>query len=219
VRLRTAAAPAAAAPPPSHAAAAAALQARFAGRPAPRLNITPRTLLRLYAWRFLHHSFWALCEVTVRCAWAPLPAAGGWQRRAPRPPARPLGGSSREVGPLRPGGPAPGGGSRARRAVPRGDPPALRPSRACRVCSPIALRQFLRWMAGEGAQPGAGQAAGWGWALLLCTGGALMIVIHHQFFWWGAGLGAAAASAAAAQPAQACCRSQRPLSLAARASC
>ena len=63
---RSAAQPALAASARAIAAARTSSQARLAGQPAPRLNITTRTLLRLYSATFAVHAFWVLCEVAIR---------------------------------------------------------------------------------------------------------------------------------------------------------
>lgn len=59
-----------------------------------------------------------------------------------------------------------------------------------RLLSPLALREFLRWLQADAA-PGQGPPVwrGWMWALAVTAGGCGMTLIHHLFFWVGMRLG------------------------------
>jgi hypothetical protein len=56
---------------------------------------------------------------------------------------------------------------------------------AARVLSPLALREFLRWLQRDAAD-GAAEADWRGWllALAVLAGGGSLTLIHHVFFWW-----------------------------------
>ncbi|KIZ02657.1 hypothetical protein MNEG_5307 [Monoraphidium neglectum] len=61
---------------------------------------------------------------------------------------------------------------------------------AARVLSPLALREFLRWLQRDAAD-GAAEADWRGWllALAVLAGGGSLTLIHHVFFWVGMRLG------------------------------
>lgn len=59
---------------------------------------------------------------------------------------------------------------------------------ACRLGTPVVLRQFLRWLAKDRSAVAAGtpvppQWQGWLLALALGACGFSMCIIHHQLFW------------------------------------
>lgn len=63
---------------------------------------------------------------------------------------------------------------------------------AARLLSPLALREFLRWLqsdAAAGAAAGGGLWRGWMWAVAVAAGGGSLTLIHHAFFWVGMRLG------------------------------
>lgn len=55
---------------------------------------------------------------------------------------------------------------------------------ACRLTSPVILRQYLTWLQRTAvAPPGTPVWPGWCWALGVAAGGMAMTLVHHQFFW------------------------------------
>ncbi|GIL44672.1 hypothetical protein Vafri_2198, partial [Volvox africanus] len=54
-----------------------------------------------------------------------------------------------------------------------------------RLGTPVALRQFLRWLQAYAAQESPPQWQGWVWAVVLGACGYSMAIIHHQLFWIG----------------------------------
>lgn len=61
---------------------------------------------------------------------------------------------------------------------------------AARLLSPLALREFLRWLQRDAAGGASGDAwRGWMWAVAVAAGGGSLTLIHHVFFWIGMRLG------------------------------
>jgi hypothetical protein len=61
---------------------------------------------------------------------------------------------------------------------------------AVRLLSPVALREFLKWMQRDAAAPrSVADWEGWMWAVAVAAGGVGMTIIHHVFFWWVAVVG------------------------------
>lgn len=54
---------------------------------------------------------------------------------------------------------------------------------ACRIGSPVLLRQLLQWLTRAASPEGAPAFEGWMWAGLLASSGFLLTMIHHQFLW------------------------------------
>ncbi|GLC33196.1 hypothetical protein PLESTB_000360400 [Pleodorina starrii] len=54
-----------------------------------------------------------------------------------------------------------------------------------RLGTPVALRQFLRWLQSYAAAESPPQWQGWVWAVVLGACGYSMVIIHHQLFWIG----------------------------------
>ncbi|GIL76011.1 hypothetical protein Vretifemale_5752, partial [Volvox reticuliferus] len=54
-----------------------------------------------------------------------------------------------------------------------------------RLGTPVALRQFLRWLQAYAANESPPQWQGWVWAVVLGACGYSMAIIHHQLFWIG----------------------------------
>lgn len=52
-----------------------------------------------------------------------------------------------------------------------------------RLLSPLALRQFLRWISDYKNGEDPPQYQGWLLALALGAGGVLVAVLHHRLFW------------------------------------